>query len=76
MQKSLQKNGARERLGRRIRRLREERAWTQEDLAGHTGIDRPFISLVENGKKEMCFGTMESLAKAFEITISEMMKGV
>ncbi len=76
MQKSLRKFGGRERLGMRIRRLREEKSWTQEDLAGHTGIDRPFISLVENGKKEICFGTMESLANAFEITISDLLKGI
>ncbi|MFD3995976.1 helix-turn-helix transcriptional regulator [Streptomyces sp. NPDC058548] len=37
--------------GARLRRLREERGWTQEDLAGPMGCSSQHISAVETGRK-------------------------
>lgn len=64
------------RFGRRLRRLRLERGWTQIDLAVHTGIGRPFLSNIENGKKEPCLRLIEVLAMSFEMSIAQFMRGV
>jgi transcriptional regulator with XRE-family HTH domain len=65
-----------ERLGARIRRLRQERGWTQMYFAVHTGLSRTFISDVENGVKEPCLRSLETLADGFEIKLSELFRGI
>jgi transcriptional regulator with XRE-family HTH domain len=56
-----------------VRKLRRERGWKQVYMAEHIGMDRSFISDLENGKKEICIRNLQILARAFEITISQLM---
>lgn len=56
-----------------MRKLRRERGWTQVYMAEHIGMDRSFISDLENGKKEICIRNLQVLARAFEMTISRLM---
>lgn len=42
-------------------------------MAVHVGIDRSFISDLENGKKEICIRNLQVIADAFEMTISQLM---
>ena len=42
-------------------------------MAEHIGIDRSFISDLENGKKEICIRNLEVIAAAFDMTISQLM---
>lgn len=65
-----------ERFGQRVRKLRNERGWTQADLAHRTGSAQTSISEMENGHEEPCLRRIEELAQAFEITVSQLMKGV
>lgn len=64
------------RFGRRVRRLRQQRGWTQTYLAVHTGLGRPFISNVENGRKEPCLRSLEILALAFDMSLSQLLSRV
>jgi transcriptional regulator with XRE-family HTH domain len=64
------------RLGKKVRKLREQRGWTQTYLAVHSGLGRPFISNLETGKKEPCLRSVEILALAFEMSLSQLMRGV
>ena len=45
-------------------------------MAEHVGIDRSFISDLENGKKEICIRNLEVIATAFDMTISQLMARV
>jgi transcriptional regulator with XRE-family HTH domain len=45
-------------------------------MAEHVGIDRSFISDLENGKKEICLRNLEVIAEAFDMTISQLMARV
>jgi transcriptional regulator with XRE-family HTH domain len=65
-----------DRLGERIRQLRKARKWSQIYLSVHTGLSRTFISDVEIGRKEPCLRSLETLAGAFEMKLSELFKGV
>jgi len=38
-------------IGARTRSLRENRNWSQEDLARESGLKRPHISLIETGDR-------------------------
>ncbi|HTV81603.1 MAG TPA: helix-turn-helix transcriptional regulator [Acidobacteriaceae bacterium] len=63
-------------LGQRIRSLRRKRGWRQLDLAEQAGINENYVSDLELGRKEACLQTLKALASAFEITLSELLKGV
>lgn len=60
------------RFGLRLRKLRKERGWTQVQMADALGIDRSYISDMEQGKKNVCLPTMEVIAMGFGITISKL----
>jgi transcriptional regulator with XRE-family HTH domain len=60
------------RLGKRLRTLRKEREWTQVYMAEHIGMDRSFISDLENGRKEICIRNLELLATAFGMSVSKL----
>ena len=64
------------RFGQRIRRLRIKRGMSQVEMAHRFGIDRGHISDLERGKKSVCLPMLEVLSKGFEISISELMRGV
>lgn len=50
MQKKTDEQEARLYIGQRIRQLREEAGMTQDQLAEQTGLLRPNINRIENGK--------------------------
>jgi transcriptional regulator with XRE-family HTH domain len=64
------------RFGKQLRKLRLERKWTQIDLAVHSGLQRSFISRMQGGQKEPCLRSLETLADSFEISISQLMRGI
>jgi transcriptional regulator with XRE-family HTH domain len=65
-----------QRFGRRIVALRSERGITQEQLCERSGLSREHISYLENGHRQACLINIGRLAKAFSLTISELMQGV
>lgn len=60
-------------FGNRLRTLRKQRGWTQVYMSEHVGLDRSFISDLENGKKEVCIRNLELLAKAFGLTVAQIL---
>jgi transcriptional regulator with XRE-family HTH domain len=64
------------RFGQRLRKLREKAGLTQTEMAYRFGLDRGHLSDLELGKKSICLPTLEVLAKGFDISISELFKGV
>lgn len=65
-------------LGQRIATLRTQRGLTQEQLADadYAGLNRSYISDLERGTKEAGLNVLFALAQAFEMTISELTKGI
>jgi transcriptional regulator with XRE-family HTH domain len=64
------------RFGKRLRRLRKQRAWTQAYMAEYVGMDRSFISDLENGKKEISLRNLQLLATTFGMTVSKLLSGL
>jgi transcriptional regulator with XRE-family HTH domain len=64
------------RLGRRLRDLRSKRGWTQAYLAEVSGLGRSHISELENGRREAGLKALEMLATSFNLSVSELLKGV
>ncbi len=64
------------RFGKRLRRLRKQREWTQVYMAEYVGMDRSFISDLENGKKEICLRNLQLLATTFDMTVAKLLSGL
>lgn len=54
-----------------VKARRLELELTQEDLAGRCEIDRPFISLIEVGRKQPTISVLYKIARALELTFGE-----
>jgi len=64
------------RFGRKLRKLRRQKGWTQSYMAEHTGIGRAHISNLETGKKEAGLRTLEILAKSFGMSLPQLLSRV
>ncbi len=58
-------------LGGEVKARRDELDLTQEDIAHRCGIDRPFVTLIEGGKKQPTISTLYKLSMALELTFGE-----
>ncbi|WP_092425114.1 helix-turn-helix domain-containing protein [Devosia crocina] len=54
-------------FGKRVREVRHERGWTQEQLAFEAGVKRAYLSEVENGQRNVSLDVVEKLAKALGV---------
>jgi transcriptional regulator with XRE-family HTH domain len=52
----------RKRLGNNVRRLRQEKGWSQEDYADRAGIHRTYVSDIERGARNPTVTVVEKLA--------------
>lgn len=59
------------RVGMRMRELRLSKGLSQEKLAYEVGLDRTYITSVENGKRNISIINLEKIWKYFEITPKE-----
>lgn len=63
-------------MGEIVKKLREAKGWSQEQLAEKAGISRVAISLIETGKtREVLTGTVKALARALEVSVDELFFG-
>ena len=58
----------------RIKKLREERHMTQEDLAVKAGVSRGYLARVETGRHEPTLSTLEKLAKALKVKVGKLLE--
>lgn len=50
---------------------RQELGYTQEDLAGRCDLDRPFISLIEVGKKQPSISVLYRISTALDLKFGD-----
>lgn len=61
-------------FGNVLKRLRNDKNLSQEELGFESGYHRTYISLLERGKKSPSIKTIFQLAKALDIKPSEIME--
>jgi transcriptional regulator with XRE-family HTH domain len=61
--------------GAKLRRLRRERALSQQELERMTGISQSTISNLELGNRPARLATVRKLAEALEVEPKGLMKG-
>lgn len=63
----------RDRLGRNLRRLRQERDWSQEELAHESGLHRTYISYLERAARNPTITVVDRLAQTFGVPIGRLL---
>ena len=66
----------RARFGRRLRRLRRRKGWTQVELAEKLGLDRSYLADIERGRRNVSLMNLEIIAKGFELSLSQLLSQV
>lgn len=54
-------------FGKHIKKLREERGLSQDDIAARCRVTKGSLSVIENGNRNFSFSTLLALAKALEV---------
>lgn len=67
--------GIKERFGQKVKLLRKDKGLSQEELAEKSSLNRPYISAIEQGKRNVSLEVMEKLAEALGIEIKEFFEG-
>jgi len=62
------------RIGKNLRRIREERLMTQQEVAEAADLGLSTVLRIENDRVEPRFSTIRKLAKALEIDARELTK--
>ena len=63
-------------LGARIRELRKDLRWSQERLAEACGMHWTYIGQVERGERNLTLHSIQAIAKALKIKISDLFRGL
>jgi transcriptional regulator with XRE-family HTH domain len=61
-------------FGEKVRELRTKKGFSQEELAHIADVHRTYIGMVERAEKNITLVNVEKIAKALEITISDLLK--
>ena len=67
---------AQEQLGMRIKFLRGQKKWSQEDLALEAGINKNYLCDLENGRRNPSLVVLEKICIALNISLEQLFKGV
>jgi transcriptional regulator with XRE-family HTH domain len=63
-----------QKLGKKIKTLRNDAGLSQEKLGELTGLDRTYISDIERGIRNPSLKSLQKLANALKISISDLTK--
>ena len=63
-------------LGMRIKYLRTQKKWSQEDLALEAEVNKNYLSDLERGIRNPTLKIVEKIASALDVTLEELFKGI
>jgi transcriptional regulator with XRE-family HTH domain len=61
-------------MGKRLRKLRQQREMSQAALAKDADISRGYLVRLEAGQQDPTLGTLERLAKALKVKLIDLVK--
>jgi len=65
-----------ERFGAAIRRLRDERGWTQDELASRAGMNASYLGFVERGENVPTLTVILLLAETLGVDAGDLVRQV
>ncbi|WP_293301824.1 helix-turn-helix domain-containing protein [Allomuricauda sp.] len=70
----MDREGLKKKLGKRVVQLREEKGWSQADLARACKKDRQALEKIENGKVNPTVYTLYEIAQVLEVPLYELFR--
>ena len=61
------------RVGFNIRKFREKRGWSQEQLALEADLHRAYIGQIERGEKNIGLINLQKIAEALEVKVQTLL---
>jgi len=61
-------------IGARIRKCREKKEFSQEELAFQADLHRAYVGQIERGEKNIGVQNLQKIAKALNIKISKLLE--
>lgn len=61
-------------VARNLKRLRQERRLTQEELADLAGLNRNYVGMIERQENAATVDTLEALAKALQVPAVQLLE--
>lgn len=65
-----------EKVGQKIKQIRNEKGLSQEKLALKAEIDRTYLAGVEQGKRNPSLKSLEKIVDALEISFQDLFEGI
>jgi transcriptional regulator with XRE-family HTH domain len=61
-------------LATNLRRLRNDRGWSQEDLGAESGLHRTFVGAVERAERNVSLDNVDKLAAALDVEAWQLLR--
>lgn len=65
-----------QKLGQRLRSLRQDKGLSQEQLSFECGLHRTYISSVERGERNIAVINLCKIAKALDLSLAHLLNGL
>lgn len=62
----------REAFGKRVRALRQEHGWSQEQFAARVGLDRTYVGGVERGERNISLENICKMARTLDVPLPDL----
>jgi transcriptional regulator with XRE-family HTH domain len=59
-------------LARNVRRLRQDKGWTQDELAAKLDVEQTAVSLIENSRANPTLDTLEAIAACLGVRFVDL----
>lgn len=59
-------------FGKRVRELRKQKGYSQEELADKAGLHRTYIGSIERGEQNVSIDNIGKIAKSLGVKINEL----
>jgi len=63
-------------FGKRVREERHKQKFSQEEFASRAGVHRTYIGMIERAEKNITLENIGKIAKALNLSISDLLKGL
>ena len=63
-------------LGKNLRKARESRGWSQEEMAARCDVHRTYVGSVERGEYNVTVLTLKKMTKTLGISIRDSLRGI
>ena len=63
-------------LGQKIRNLRKDEGFSQEDFAAEVGLDRSYMGGIERGERNISSLNLIRIAKALKVEVGELFPSI